>query len=154
MTRLAPEPVCDDHIAEWLQLRFASTPATRPADSPVPRVPNAASSVVRCAAATSWSSARWRADSCARSFWSSPKSGARSTHPRVAAWLSTFSETRRGTALLLSNALRLFGANDLSRKLDGLVAQLVETLPNPVAAFPVREVKDGKAAHGDRRDGG
>lgn len=79
--------------------------------------------------------------------------GGRTTVPRVASWLDNFSPKRRDTAALLVDGLTLVSETDLRRDLDQLVVGLVETLPNPIAVFPSREVEKSDSAHGEGREG-
>jgi len=78
----------------------------------------------------------------------------RTTVPRVVSWLGNFPPERRDTAALLVEGLTLVSETDLRRELDQLIVSLIETLPNPVAAFLSREVEASNSAHGQGRDGG
>lgn len=79
---------------------------------------------------------------------------ARRDLPRVAKWLQNFPPKRRDAATLLIDGLTLVSETDLRRDLDQLIVSLVETLPNPVAAFLSREVAPEESAHGEGREGG
>ncbi|MBT2189437.1 phosphoribosyltransferase-like protein [Sphingobium nicotianae] len=79
---------------------------------------------------------------------------ARSEHARVSAWLQNFPDAQRGVAGDLVDALSLISETDLRRELGSHIAQLVERLQAPVAAFPVREVAPESSAHEPGRDGG
>ena len=76
----------------------------------------------------------------------------RTSHPRVAMWLSNFPLDRREAAALLVDGLRLVSETDLRRDLGDLVDRLVSELPGPVAAFPAREVLPGLSAYPVGRD--
>lgn len=77
----------------------------------------------------------------------------RLSHPRVASWLHNFPPDRRGTAALLIEALHLVSATEVRTELGMEIRRLLQVLPNPVAAFPVREVHPPESAHGEGRDG-
>lgn len=71
----------------------------------------------------------------------------RRDHPRVARWLENFLPEERETAALLIDGLKFVSETDLRRELGDMVADLVANLPNPTAAFPVREVRTEDSAH-------
>lgn len=78
----------------------------------------------------------------------------RTTVPRVAAWLGNFQPDRQEAAALLVNGLTLVSETDMRRELDRLVSGLVDSLPNPIAVFPSREVAKNVSAHTEGKDGG
>lgn len=80
-------------------------------------------------------------------------SSERTTVPRIAAWLENFQPDRREVAALLVNGLTLVSETDLRRELDRLVSDLVDSLPNPIAVFPSREVAKTASAHSEGKDG-
>ncbi|MEP9358767.1 hypothetical protein [Sphingomonas sp. KR3-1] len=72
--------------------------------------------------------------------------------PRGLNWLGNFDVAERESAALLLDSIELVGQDALQIGLSGLIESLADSLPNPIALVPVRELAPGQRYFQHGRD--
>ncbi|MBX9858362.1 MAG: hypothetical protein K2Y20_02085 [Sphingomonas sp.] len=67
-------------------------------------------------------------------------------------WLGNFDVAERESAALLLDSIELVGQDALQIGLSGLIESLADSLPNPIALVPVRELAPGQRYFQHGRD--